>query len=221
MGVASYTILIFFCLAWQVGSLCGCVICVASECEIRGVGRGVGRLMMVGMVMVAMGRVEDTVIFLLPITISHFIKFRFTAIPVFTGFSILYYLDEVAQITCFQATVLPSIPRSVELFLANIDFIIFFTCAYQISSENVISLGLYVEGWHVEGWHVEGWHVEGWHVEGWHVEGWHVEGWHVEGWHVEGWHVEGWHVEGWHVEGWHVEGWHVEGWHVEGWHVEV
>ena len=49
------------------GSLCGCVMGVASECEIRGVGRGVGRLMMVGMVMVAMGRVEDTVIFLLPI----------------------------------------------------------------------------------------------------------------------------------------------------------
>ena len=58
------------------GSLCGCVMGVASECEIR----GVGRLMMVGMAMVAVGRVEDTVIFLLPITISHFTKFRFTAI---------------------------------------------------------------------------------------------------------------------------------------------
>ena len=69
--------------------------------------------------------------------------------------SILYYLDEVTQRTCFQAVLLPSIPRSVELFLANKDYFFFnvlieisvaiskFRYTYRFSGENRKSLTLW------------------------------------------------------------------------------
>ena len=69
---------------------------MASECEIG----GVGRLMMFGMVVVGMVvvavvrgeacRHRDFFLSNLPISISHFIKFRFTAIPVW--FQRVYFL---------------------------------------------------------------------------------------------------------------------------------